>query len=129
MTRVCTDYSFVFFLLDFFFFFQAEDGIRDVAVTGVQTCALPICRTVRRRPRAGAESRAVLRRGRSAADRPPPSPAPGQDDGCRHDRCDPPGFRAGRRFQAGARAAALDTWPALLRASPTRVRGAPPPAE
>src|SRR2546422_2548641 len=28
----------------FFFFFQAEDGIRDVAVTGVQTCALPICR-------------------------------------------------------------------------------------
>src|SRR2546429_1813778 len=29
-------------LCDFFFFFQAEDGIRDVAVTGVQTCALPI---------------------------------------------------------------------------------------
>src|SRR2546422_5530557 len=28
----------------FFFFFQAEDGIRDVAVTGVQTCALPISR-------------------------------------------------------------------------------------
>src|SRR5256884_1691407 len=28
--------------LIFFFFFQAEDGIRDVAVTGVQTCALPI---------------------------------------------------------------------------------------
>src|SRR2546422_3560091 len=27
------------------FFFQAEDGIRDVAVTGVQTCALPICHT------------------------------------------------------------------------------------
>src|SRR2546429_325707 len=27
---------------DIFFFFQAEDGIRDVAVTGVQTCALPI---------------------------------------------------------------------------------------
>src|SRR2546429_9388607 len=25
-----------------FFFFQAEDGIRDVAVAGVQTCALPI---------------------------------------------------------------------------------------
>src|SRR2546422_6039758 len=32
-----------FILVDFFFFFQAEDGIRDVAVTGVQTCALPIC--------------------------------------------------------------------------------------
>src|SRR5256884_1935304 len=29
-------------LCDLFFFFQAEDGIRDVAVTGVQTCALPI---------------------------------------------------------------------------------------
>src|SRR2546422_8211293 len=28
-----------------FFFFQAEDGIRDVAVTGVQTCALPISAT------------------------------------------------------------------------------------
>src|SRR5256884_6000788 len=28
--------------LCFFFFFQAEDGIRDVAMTGVQTCALPI---------------------------------------------------------------------------------------
>src|SRR2546430_9404021 len=28
--------------LFFFFFFQAEDGIRDLTVTGVQTCALPI---------------------------------------------------------------------------------------
>ena len=28
------------------FFFQAEDGIRDVAVTGVQTCALPISQRV-----------------------------------------------------------------------------------
>src|SRR6266508_4998197 len=31
----------------FFFFFQAEDGIRDVHVTGVQTCALPIYPQVR----------------------------------------------------------------------------------
>src|SRR3712207_7827977 len=31
-------------LLFFFFFFQAEDGIRDIGVTGVQTCALPILR-------------------------------------------------------------------------------------
>src|SRR2546427_6558773 len=30
-------------MCDFFFFFQAEDGIRDLTVTGVQTCALPIC--------------------------------------------------------------------------------------
>src|SRR5687767_15670365 len=29
-----------------FFFFQAEDGIRDKLVTGVQTCALPICKQV-----------------------------------------------------------------------------------
>src|SRR2546430_6049393 len=29
----------------FFFFFQAEDGIRDLTVTGVQTCALPILHT------------------------------------------------------------------------------------
>ena len=29
-------------LVIFFFFFQAEDGIRDIGVTGVQTCALPI---------------------------------------------------------------------------------------
>src|SRR5256886_4508640 len=31
-------YSYIYF----FFFFQAEDGIRDLTVTGVQTCALPI---------------------------------------------------------------------------------------
>src|SRR2546430_13183522 len=29
-------------VLFYFFFFQAEDGIRDLTVTGVQTCALPI---------------------------------------------------------------------------------------
>src|SRR5437870_8994298 len=32
----------MFFFCVFFFFFQAEDGIRDGHVTGVQTCALPI---------------------------------------------------------------------------------------
>src|SRR5205823_8653178 len=31
----------------YFFFFQAEDGIRDKLVTGVQTCALPISRLLR----------------------------------------------------------------------------------
>src|SRR6266511_4540905 len=50
-------FFFFFFLIDivyiyFFFFFQAEDGIRDFHVTGVQTCALPICRhRLRRRHR------------------------------------------------------------------------------
>src|SRR5438046_10190422 len=41
-----------------FFFFQAEDGIRDWSVTGVQTCALPIwvhpnCDSGNDRPRCG----------------------------------------------------------------------------
>src|SRR5207245_7202779 len=39
-----------------FFFFQAEDGIRDATVTGVQTCALPISTTraaVKQQVRAG----------------------------------------------------------------------------
>src|SRR5215510_11214709 len=40
----------------FFFFFQAEDGIRDGHVTGVQTCALPIWP---RRPRRGAAAHPV----------------------------------------------------------------------
>src|SRR5476651_2791383 len=34
-------FKFVYYMI-FFFFFQAEDGIRDIGVTGVQTCALPI---------------------------------------------------------------------------------------
>src|SRR2546430_10953104 len=37
-----------------FFFFQAEDGIRDLTVTGVQTCALPICGSVRALTRSAA---------------------------------------------------------------------------
>src|SRR5438046_3307763 len=49
-----------------FFFFQAEDGIRDWSVTGVQTCALPICTASRHWPAmtptstACRESRAML---------------------------------------------------------------------
>src|SRR5207245_6653888 len=38
----------LFYVFFFFFFFQAEDGIRDATVTGVQTCALPICSRARR---------------------------------------------------------------------------------
>src|SRR6266446_329367 len=44
------------------FFFQAEDGIRDYKVTGVQTCALPIWRAIDRMPR-GAELRGTTKRG------------------------------------------------------------------
>src|SRR5438034_10854888 len=43
-----------------FFFFQAEDGIRDHCVTGVQTCALPILR----RDRHGVEGKERVVRGR-----------------------------------------------------------------
>src|SRR5207245_4021927 len=47
--------------LFFLFFFQAEDGIRDATVTGVQTCALPICaRRGAARRGAGTPCRALL---------------------------------------------------------------------
>src|SRR6266403_3915041 len=45
----------------FFFFFQAEDGIRDLYVTGVQTCALPISN--------GKRGAAVIRLTESGGDR------------------------------------------------------------
>src|SRR5437870_11003823 len=44
----------------FFFFFQAEDGIRDGHVTGVQTCALPILLGEEREISGEAASRASL---------------------------------------------------------------------
>src|SRR2546430_12837258 len=51
-------------------FFQADDGMRDLTVTGVQTCALPICgrHAGRRRPGAGVRRSQVLyRAGRRGA--------------------------------------------------------------
>src|SRR3712207_7395832 len=56
-----------------FFFFQAEDGIRDIGVTGVQTCALPICarraRSVDAQPGDDAVAQVrVFERGREAVD-------------------------------------------------------------
>src|SRR5690606_40741748 len=42
------------------FFFQAEDGIRDFHVTGVQTCALPICRDAIGQLRIGSGPAAIL---------------------------------------------------------------------
>src|SRR5260370_12743185 len=47
----------------FFFFFQAEDGIRDSSVTGVQTCALPIFDALRKLRPAGLLFAADGRRG------------------------------------------------------------------
>src|SRR2546427_8816765 len=51
-------------MLFMFFFFQAEDGIRDLTVTGVQTCALPIYRAGagRRGRRRGSERPAAYLR-------------------------------------------------------------------
>src|SRR5437660_6536054 len=57
---------FIFYYFFFFFFFQAEDGIRDGHVTGVQTCALPICDR-------GARARSGASRGSSL-----PGSAPGR---------------------------------------------------
>src|SRR5688500_20378848 len=60
-----------------YFFFQAEDGIRDYKVTGVQTCALPICRPRRRArclscgcraSRSGGRPKRPLRRRRSRSE-------------------------------------------------------------
>src|SRR5205823_10072245 len=67
--------------LIFFFFFQAEDGIRDKLVTGVQTCALPIWDGPLRGVRVAAAAR--HRHGGAAAEvlrvvsAPPPGLPPG----------------------------------------------------
>src|SRR3989441_7367786 len=58
--------------LVFFFFFQAEDGIRDKLVTGVQTCALPILRTPSFEP---AKVELAKRQALEAIRRRPDSPA------------------------------------------------------
>src|SRR2546430_8956967 len=50
-----------------FFFFQAEDGIRDLTVTGVQTCALPICRRIGNTPLSPAARWSVVDGSRRAA--------------------------------------------------------------
>src|SRR3989441_8002533 len=70
-----------------FFFFQAEDGIRDKLVTGVQTCALPIC--------AGSAALSA-RRGERPSRR--PSAVPGEPRG--------PGTAGAQRGHAGLYASA-----------------------
>src|SRR5256714_3187041 len=66
------------FVSYYFFFFQAEDGIRDKLVTGVQTCALPIW--ARGRPPRGRRRPPGRRPGgrprrRARGSRPPRTPA------------------------------------------------------
>src|SRR3712207_7543422 len=62
----------------FFFFFQAEDGIRDIGVTGVQTCALPIFDSLGR----GAE----VEEGAAEGDRAEHEPAEAEGDPADHVR-------------------------------------------
>src|SRR3712207_6851423 len=82
--------------LVFLFFFQAEDGIRDIGVTGVQTCALPICPSGRAR---GAGLAARRRCPRTCSSRPARSAARGR-------RCAPaPRRRRARGSAARPRAA------------------------
>src|SRR3712207_7052125 len=67
-------------ILKILFFFQAEDGIRDIGVTGVQTCALPISSPrASRGPGAGrTPGSPPPARGRPRTGRPPrPEPSPG----------------------------------------------------
>src|SRR2546430_9690040 len=76
-----------------FFFFQAEDGIRDLTVTGVQTCALPIFTGA-----LGAGLRGTLRAGwRRATDQ----AGHGSSYGGGGVVVAPPGRRAGLRTGAG----------------------------
>src|SRR5437762_3986129 len=106
--------------VDVSFFFQAEDGIRDTSVTGVQTCALPISR--RDAPADAADVRGArpdraqaLAEGHApvlAARRRHAAPHPGDDD---RSRAQP----RRRRARAGARAAAR-----ARDAAPAGARGA-----
>src|SRR5438094_2602597 len=74
-------------LLIFFFFFQAEDGIRDRTVTGVQTCALPISKRRRRFNRQPPESPSPFRLCQHLESR-QRLVAPWQEAGCtRFSRC------------------------------------------
>src|SRR5216683_3130609 len=73
-----------------FFFFQAEDGIRDLIVTGVQTCALPISRA----PGGRAVGRAADTGGAAGAAAPVPRLAERDRRGRSHGAGHPAGPRA-----------------------------------
>src|SRR5438132_2711638 len=132
------------FLSFFFFFFQAEDGIRDHCVTGVQTCALPIL--LRARPSSPPARRGALRarrrrecpqgsgpcRSRGA----PASPAVRACERClpppRHRRAaPPPAVRRSTHFGAPTSSAPAPVRPrlapSLLPVGRRRRRGAPRP--
>src|SRR3712207_7741434 len=62
----------VMYVVDFFF--QAEDGIRDIGVTGVQTCALPIWSSSRSRDGCATPSRGAEHGTHAPGRHRPPSP-------------------------------------------------------
>src|SRR2546426_7181828 len=76
--------------LFFFFFFQAEDGIRDYKVTGVQTCALPIFRDSRANGGGGPRRRVAHEIASRQRD----------DEGGRHAGARPPGEHGVPRCRA-----------------------------
>src|SRR5258708_13955426 len=78
------------FMVVVFFFFQAEDGIRDDLVTGVQTCALPIW------GRSGGAAGAAVSCRRPGCRR-------GNRTGSRRDRVPPPCRTAGKIGRASCR--------------------------
>src|SRR5256885_11979293 len=126
-----------------FFFFQAEDGIRDYKVTGVQTCALPPTsgaapRRLRRLPPAAcarvshAKRPAQARRAPAApAPRPASGPAARPAAGPRRARHQAPVLRRGPGFLSppspvrGAAAVAPPPRPCVRAASPGRGEGWP----
>src|SRR6266566_7042459 len=103
-----------------FFFFQAEDGIRDYKVTGVQTCALPI---YRRDPRLGTRPLPARRLGARHLRRGPPlrarRPAPRLASRLAHARLQP---RADRGAELPPRKRALLAPGAPRRRAPCRRR-------
>src|SRR5438132_12181038 len=82
-----------------FFFFQAEDGIRDHCVTGVQTCALPIspaCATPA--PDSPWRARRIRRRGSAGRRTPRDNPPARREARCRSEE-----RRVGKEATAGGR--------------------------
>src|SRR3989475_12060583 len=116
----------IYILFHFFFFFQAEDGIRDLTVTGVQTCALPISSLGRPRP-GGARLPSGIPRGPRVA--PPASDhlQSGARGGTAKGRLgsgrrDAPRGAGGRSARAGSRLAAV-SHPVQGQADLSRERG------
>src|SRR5207248_7006518 len=126
-------FSYFLMVCYFFFFFQAEDGIRDRTVTGVQTCALPISGQPRA-ARPDHRGRARLRTGPAKALRNDDEVPPG--DGSRVARSPSHAERRRdlstserlNRFLARAGVASRRAADDLIASGSVRVNGERPPA-